>query len=82
MVTEHQFDDIRWTYFSKHDNNLYVVDYLKIKKVAPGGDVLIIADDLKESNIPYMYMAYQTCHPGPVTSLLGFPSHTEIVNLV
>ena len=51
VVTEHSFTDIRWMYFSKHDNNLYVVDHLKIKKVTLEGDVSVVSDDLKESRI-------------------------------
>ncbi|WP_297707754.1 hypothetical protein [uncultured Eudoraea sp.] len=53
FVTEHYFDDIRWMYFSKYDNNLYVVDHLKIKKVTPKGDVTVIADNLKDSKISF-----------------------------
>jgi len=49
IVTEHYFNDIRWMYFSKYDNNLYVVDHLKIKKVTSQGEVTLIADDLKDS---------------------------------
>lgn len=48
LVTDHKFDDIRWMHFSKHDNNLYVVDLLTIKKVTPNGDVIAIADNLKK----------------------------------
>jgi len=47
-VSEHHFDDIRWMHFSNNDNNLYIVDNLKIKKVTPEGDVTILADNLKE----------------------------------
>ena len=53
FVTHHQFEDIRWMYFSKHDNNLYVVDHLTIKKVTPDGNVIIIADNLKEAKISF-----------------------------
>ncbi len=50
LVTEHQFDDIRWMHFSNHDNNLYVVDHLKLKKITSSGELTIIADNLKEGN--------------------------------
>ncbi len=53
LVTDHYFDDIRWMYFSEHDNNLYVVDQLKIKKVTPSGDVTVLADDLKNSKFSF-----------------------------
>ena len=53
FVTHHQFEDIRCMYFSKHDNNLYVVDHLTIKKVTPDGNVIIIADNLKEAKISF-----------------------------
>lgn len=53
LFTEHQFKDIRWTYFSKNDKNLYVVDNLKIKKVSPSGNVTVIADNLKETKPPF-----------------------------
>ncbi|MEZ5033110.1 MAG: hypothetical protein R2787_17110 [Saprospiraceae bacterium] len=46
--TSHQFDDIRWMHYSNYDDNLYVVDYLAVKKIAPSGSVEILAADLKE----------------------------------
>ncbi|MBT8236736.1 MAG: hypothetical protein KJO04_11130 [Bacteroidia bacterium] len=53
VVSEHSFSDIRWMYYSKHDNNLYVVDHLTVKKVTREGDVSVVSDDLKESrNLP------------------------------
>ncbi|WP_297693298.1 hypothetical protein [uncultured Eudoraea sp.] len=52
-VTEHTFTDIRWMHYSKHDNNLYVVDHLKIKKVTLEGDVTVVSDALKESGISF-----------------------------
>jgi len=53
LLTEHNFKDIRWLYFSKTDNALYVVDHLKIKKVTTLGKVLVIADNLKEAGPPF-----------------------------
>ena len=49
--TSYKFDDIRWMHYSKYDDNLYVVDHLAVKKIAPSGSVEILAADLKE-NIP------------------------------
>ncbi len=42
------FEDIRWMYFSKHDQHLYVVDGTTVKKVAASGQVQLVAADLKE----------------------------------
>ena len=53
LLTKHKFKNIRWMHFSETDKNLYVVDHLKIKKVTPTGNVLEIADDLKESEPPF-----------------------------
>ena len=53
LVTDHDFDDIRWMYYSVHDGNLYVVDHLKLKKVTSAGQVRVIADNLKEGNNPF-----------------------------
>ena len=50
LFTKHQFDDIRWMHYSKHDSNLYIVDNLAIKKVTPKGEVIGVADNLKEGN--------------------------------
>lgn len=55
--SSHQFDDIRWMYFSKDDDNLYVVDNLKIKKVTPSGRVEVLAENLKENESAYMDVA-------------------------
>jgi len=52
-VTEQAFTDIRWMYYSKYDNNLYVVDHLKIKKVDSEGRVTVVSDALKESRISF-----------------------------
>jgi len=49
-LTTHQFDDIRWMHFSQHDDNLYVVDLLTIKKVSPDGEISVIRDDLKSGS--------------------------------
>jgi hypothetical protein len=57
LFTDHQFKDIRWMYYSKSDQNLYVVDHLKVKKVTPAGSVSIIADDLKEAKRPFNAVA-------------------------
>ncbi|SDM78558.1 NHL repeat-containing protein [Kriegella aquimaris] len=48
LYTDYKFKDIRWLHFSEN-NNLYVIDYLKIKKVTPSGDVVVISDKLKET---------------------------------
>ena len=32
LLSQHQFNNIRWMHYSKSDHNLYVVDRLKIKK--------------------------------------------------
>ncbi len=48
LITDLHFEDIRWMHFSKHSNNLYVVDNLGIKEVTPEGAVTVIADNLKE----------------------------------
>ncbi|WP_369995342.1 hypothetical protein [Winogradskyella sp.] len=53
----HQFDDIRWMYFSKDDKNLYVVDILKIKKVTPSGHDEVLAENLKENESAFMGVA-------------------------
>ncbi|MBT8315041.1 MAG: hypothetical protein KJP26_11330 [Maribacter sp.] len=57
FVTKQYFDDIRWMYFSMYDHNLYVVDLLKIKKVTPQGDIMVIADNLKDSKISLLNVA-------------------------
>jgi len=57
FVTDHYFEDIRWMYFSKHDNNLYVVDHLTIKKVTPHGDVTVITDSLKDAKFSFSGVA-------------------------
>lgn len=49
ILTEHLFDDIRWMYFSKEDQSLYVVDRLKVKKISSAGHVEIIAQNLKDN---------------------------------
>ncbi|WP_430468016.1 hypothetical protein [Winogradskyella ouciana] len=52
--SSHQFDDIRWMHFSTNDENLYVVDNLKIKKITPSGNVEVLAENLKENGAPFM----------------------------
>ncbi len=49
LQTNHKFKDIRWMYFSKYDKNLYVIDYLKLKKVTPNGEVVVVTNKLKEA---------------------------------
>ncbi len=57
LYSSHHFDDIRWMYFSKADNHLYIVDNLEIKKIATSGDVEVVADDLKEETPPFAGVA-------------------------
>lgn len=47
LYTNHQFKDIRWIYFSKYDKYLYVIDYLKLKKVKPNGQIVTVTDKLR-----------------------------------
>jgi len=49
LQTNHKFKDIRWMYFSKYDKNLYVIDYLQLKKVTTKGEVVVVTDKLKEA---------------------------------
>lgn len=56
LYTDHKFKDIRWLHFSK-DENLYVVDFLKLKKVTPNGEVQVITDKLKETGPPHAGVA-------------------------
>lgn len=49
LHTEHLFKDIRWIYFSEYDSNLYIIDYLKLKKVTSEGEVTVLANNLKET---------------------------------
>ena len=51
--SRHRFDDIRWIYVSLHDGNVYVVDNLQLKRVAPSGTVTTVSDDLKEGWNPF-----------------------------
>ena len=53
LYTNHKFKDIRWIYFSKYDKNLYVIDYLNLKKVAPNGQVVVVSDKLQEAKPPH-----------------------------
>ncbi len=53
IFSAHEFDDIRWMYYSVFDKNLYVVDNIKIKKVSPSGNVSVITDHLKEDKAPF-----------------------------
>lgn len=53
QLTKHKFKNIRWIYFSKSDQNLYIVDNLKIKKVSLSGTVAVIADNLKDNKLPF-----------------------------
>lgn len=48
LFSAHRFNDIRWLYFSKHNENLYVIDNLEVKEVSPTGEVRTIANNLKE----------------------------------
>ena len=50
LFSAHRFNDIRWLSYSKHDNNIYVVDHLAVKQVSPSGKVTTISNNLKESN--------------------------------
>lgn len=47
--SKHQFRDIRWIHFSENDGNLYVIDYLGLKKVVPDGSVTVLLENLRES---------------------------------
>ena len=47
--SEHKFRDIRWIQYSEDDNNLYVVDYLGLKRVSADGSVTILSENLRES---------------------------------
>lgn len=49
LYSDHEFKDIRWMYFSEYDKNLYVIDYLKLIKVEPNGEVVVVTDKLRES---------------------------------
>lgn len=51
--SSHQFTDIRWMHYSRHDQNLYVVDNLDVKQITPKGEVRVIADNLKEDKLPF-----------------------------
>ena len=55
--TSHQFNDIRWMYFSKNDNTLYVVDLLTIKKISSSGNVTVVAKNLKEDQPSFQGVA-------------------------
>lgn len=57
LFTDHPFRDIRWMYFSEEDGHLYVVDHLTIKKVASSGEVIVLAEDLKEKQPPFKGVA-------------------------
>lgn len=50
VFTEHLFNDIRWMYFSRYNNTLYIVDGLVVKKVSSRGKVTVVAKNLKESS--------------------------------
>ena len=41
-LSAHHFKDIRWMYFSKTSQSIYVVDYLKLKKVTLDGGVTLV----------------------------------------
>lgn len=43
----HEFDDIRWIYYSKHDENIYVVDKLKVKVIDKNGKLIFTSNSLK-----------------------------------
>jgi sugar lactone lactonase YvrE len=53
VLSKHKFQNIRWMYFSKADNHLYVVDNLKIKKVSTSGEIQIVSGNLKENAPPH-----------------------------
>lgn len=55
--SNHRFNDIRWKYFSKTDQYLYIIDLLSVKKVSPEGKVSIVAENLKENGPPFENVA-------------------------
>lgn len=52
-LSKHKFQDIRWMHYSKPDKNLYVIDKLRVLKVAQTGEVKLIANNLKDKLPPY-----------------------------
>jgi len=53
----HRFNDIRWMYYSRHNNYLYVVDNLQLKQVSSNGKVAVLADNLKTDDPPFSGVA-------------------------
>ncbi len=52
-LSTYRFKNIRWMYFSKVDDHLYVVDNLKIIQVSQSGNSKVIAENLKENSPSY-----------------------------
>ena len=48
QLTSHQFGDIRWLFVGPCSKDIFVVDHLSIKKVNMEGEVVTLADNLKE----------------------------------
>jgi len=46
--SSHRFTDIRWLHVPGKAGEVYVVDYLQLKKVEPNGKVRLLSDKLKE----------------------------------
>lgn len=46
--SSHKFRDIRWLHVPGKEGEVYVVDFLQLKKVEPGGKVRLLSDNLKE----------------------------------
>lgn len=53
IFSTHDFDNIRWMYYSKFNQLLYVVDNLSIKSVSKSGEVTIVSNQLKERNASF-----------------------------
>ena len=51
--TRHRFRDIRWMHIPGNSQDLYVIDYLTLKKVTPNGQVVVVADQLKDDQPPF-----------------------------
>ncbi len=78
-VSQHLFKDIRWIHYSSHDHQVYVVDYLEIKKITPEGEVKVIAHHLKENTPPfagvqdhhYVYNLWTDANNGVTVAIYG-----------
>ena len=57
LFSSHRFNNIRWMYFSKTDNHLYIVDHLEVKKIAQTGDVAVVSGAFKEETTPFAGVA-------------------------